>query len=137
VFEAQRVSLKPIRAMLVASLIVPAGVFALFAWHSHKQTVREAEDRAQRLAGVIQEHALKVFETIGLVMQAADRRLHGASWDEIATSQAIWDDLKKLQESAEQIGAIFVVDRDGFCPFTTRVFPAPRMDFSNRDYHFE
>jgi two-component system, NtrC family, sensor kinase len=70
-------------------------------------------------------------------MQAADRRLHGASWDEIATSQAIWDDLKKLQESAEQIGAIFVVDRDGFCPITTRVFPAPPIDFSDRDYYFE
>jgi two-component system NtrC family sensor kinase len=123
--------------MLVASLIVPAGVLALFGWHSHRQAVHEAQDRAQRLAAVIEEHSLKVFETIGLVLQAADRRLAGASWDEIASSKAIFDDLKKLQESSEQVGAIFAVDRDGYCPFTTRVFPAPRLDFADRDYYFE
>ncbi len=136
-FKAERVSLKPIRAMLVASLVVPAGVLALFAWHSHKQAVHEAQDRAQRLAAVVEEHSLKVFETIGLVLHAADRRLAGATWDEISTSRPIFDDLKKLQESAEQIGAIFAVDRDGFDRFTTRVFPAPPLDFADRDYYFE
>jgi two-component system NtrC family sensor kinase len=137
VFKSQRVSLKPIRAMLVASLIVPAGVLALFAWHSYKQEIRESKDRAQRLAAVVEEHSLKVFETIGLVLHAADRRLEGASWDDLATSKPIWDDLKKLQQSADQIGAIFVVDRNGFSPFTTRVFPAPNLDFADRDYYFE
>ncbi len=137
VFKGRGVSLKPIRAMLVASLVVPAAVLALFGWHSHKQAVHEAQDRAQRLAAVLEEHSLKVFETIGLVLHAADRRLAGASWDEISTSKPIWDDLKKLQESAEQIGAIFVVDRDGFNRFTTRAFPPPLIDFADRDYYFE
>jgi signal transduction histidine kinase len=137
VVEGRGISLKPIRAMLVASLVVPAAVLALFAWHSHKQSVREAQDRAQRFAAVVEEHSLKVFETIGLVLHAADRRLAGASWDEIATSRPIFDDLKKLQESAEQIGAIFVVDRDGIDRFTTRVYPAPPLDFADRDYYFE
>ena len=136
-FKAQRVSLKPIRAMLVASLVVPAGVLALFAWHSHKQAVHESQDRAQRLAAVVEEHSLKVFETIGLVLHATDRRLEGASWNEIATSKTIWNDLKKLQQSADQIGAIFVVDRNGFDAFTTRAFPAPNLDFADRDYYFE
>jgi two-component system NtrC family sensor kinase len=129
--------LKPIRAMLVASLVVPAGVLALFAWHSHEQEIRESQDRAQRLAAVVEEHSLKVFETIGLVLHAADRRLEGASRDEIATSKPIWNDLKKLQQSADQIGAIFVVDRNGFNPLTTRVFPAPNLDYADRDYYFE
>jgi two-component system NtrC family sensor kinase len=127
----------PIRAMLVASLVVPAAVLALFAWDSHHRAVRAAQDRGQRLAAIVQEHSLKVFETIDLVARAADRRLAGASWNDIATSRAIWDDLRKLQQSAEQIGAIFVVDRDGFGPLTTRVFPAPRLDYADRDYFFE
>jgi two-component system, NtrC family, sensor kinase len=137
VSKPQRMLLKPIRAMLVASIVAPAAALALFAWHSHGQAVRGAQDRAQRLAGIIQEHSLKVFETIGLVLHAADRRLHGASRDEIAKSKAIWDDLKKLQESSEQVGAIFVVDRNGSNPLTTRVFPAPPVDFADRDYYFE
>jgi two-component system NtrC family sensor kinase len=135
--KAQPMPLMPIRAMLVASLVVPAVVLALFAWHSRTHTILAAQSRAQRLAAVIQEHSLKVFETIDLVLRAADRRLAGASWNDIATSPAIWDDLKKLQQSGEQIGAIFVVDRDGFGPLTTRAFPAPRTDFADRDYYFE
>ncbi len=135
--EARPMSLMPIRAMLVASLVVPVAVFALFAWDTHNHAINAAQNRAQRLAAVIQEHALKVFETIDLVLHAADRRLVGASWNDIATSPAIWDDLKKLQQSGEQIGAIFVVDRDGFGPFTTRAFPSPRVDFADRDYYVE
>src|SRR4051812_18336751 len=82
-FRSQRLLLKLIRAMLVASVLVPAAVFGLFAWHSYHQTVHSAEDRAQRFATVIQEHTLKVFETIGLVLRMADERLQGESWDKI------------------------------------------------------
>ena len=129
--------LKLIRALLVASVVVPIVAFGLFAWHSHKQDVQAAQDRAQRLASVVQEHTLKVFETIGLVLHTADQKLRGASWEQIATSKDLWDDLKKLEQSSEQVGAIFVINRDGFGRFTTRVFPSPLVDFSDRDYYFE
>src|SRR5215510_11778646 len=122
--------LKLIRALLVASVAVPIVAFGLFAWHSYNQSIRGAEERAQRLASVVQEHTLKVFETIGLVLHTADQRLRGATWEQIATSRDLWDDLKKLEQSSEQVGAIFVINRDGFGSFTTRVFPSPLVDFS-------
>src|SRR5215204_938910 len=136
-FRSQRLLLKLIRAMLVASVLVPAGAFGLFAWHSYHQTVHSAEDRAQRFATIVQEHTLKVFETIKLVLKMADDRLRGASWDKISTSKEIWDELRKLEESSEQIGSIFVIDRNGFGPLTTRVYPSPIVDFSDRDYYYE
>ena len=129
--------LKLIRAMLVASIVAPAGVLGLFAWHSYNQTVHAAEERAHRLAAVVQEHALKVFETIGLVLQAADQRLRGVDPQTLANSKPLWDELRKLQQSSEQVASIFVVDRDGFGSFTTRVFQSPVFDFSDRDYYYE
>ena len=75
--RSQSLLLKLIRAMLVASIVAPAGVLALFAWHSYNQTVHGAQERAHRLAAVVQEHTLKVFETIGLVLQSADQKLRG------------------------------------------------------------
>jgi signal transduction histidine kinase/CheY-like chemotaxis protein len=129
--------LKSIRAMLVASVLAPVAVLGLFAWHSYHQIVHGAQDRAQRFATVVQEHTLKVFETIGLVLQAADQRLRGADLDALPGSKEIWDELRRLQQSSEQIGSIFVVDRHGFGSFTTRAFPSPVVDFSDRDYYFE
>jgi two-component system, NtrC family, sensor kinase len=129
--------LKSIRALLVASVLVPAAVFGLFAWHSHNQIIHSAQDRAQRFATVVQEHTLKVFETILLVLQAAEQKLQGVSTETLAGSKELWDELRKLEESSEQVGSIFVVDRHGFGPFTTRQFPSPVVDFSDRDYYFE
>jgi two-component system NtrC family sensor kinase len=129
--------LKLIRAMLVASIVGPAIVLGLFAWHTHNQIVHSAQDRAQRFATVVQEHTLKVFETIGLVLHAADQRLRGVNWETLRTSREVWEEIKKLEQSSEQLASIFVVDRDGFGPFTTRAFPSPLVDFSDRDYYFE
>jgi two-component system, NtrC family, sensor kinase len=129
--------LKLIRAMLVASIVGPAIVLGLFAWHTHNQIVHGAQDRAQRFAAVVQEHSLKVFETIGLVLHAADQGLRGVSWETLSTSKELWEEIKKLEQSSEQVASIFIIDRNGFGPFTTRVFPSPLTDFSDRDYYFE
>jgi two-component system, NtrC family, sensor kinase len=129
--------LKLIRAMLVASVVGPIVALGLFAWHTHNQIVHSAQDRAQRFAAVVQEHTLKVFETIGLVLHAADHKLRGVSWETLSTSKEVWEELKKLEQSSEQVASIFVIDRNGFGPFTTRAFPSPLVDFSDRDYYFE
>jgi signal transduction histidine kinase/CheY-like chemotaxis protein len=134
--RSQTLLLKLIRAMLVASIVVPAGVLALFAWHSYNQTVQGAQERAHRLAAVVQEHTLKVFETIGLVLQTADQKLRGVDRETLVNSKPLWDELHKLEQSSEQVASIFVVDRDGFGPFTTRIFQSPVYDFSDRDYYY-
>src|SRR5262249_3569876 len=134
--QSQSLLLNAIRARLVASVVAPAGVFGLFAWHSYNETVRNAEDRAHRLAAVVEEHALKVYETIGLVLRSADEKLRGVDKETLATSRPLWDELRSVEQSSEQVASIFVVDRDGFAPFTTREFPAPVADFSDRDYYY-
>ena len=126
--------LKLIRALLVASVIVPVVAFGLFAWHSHKEYVRGAQDRAQRLASVVQEHTLKVFETIGLVLHAADQKLDGATWDEMPPRR-LWDDLK-AEQSSEQVGDL----RDQSRRFRAVHHPPVSIsvvDFSDRDYYVE
>jgi two-component system, NtrC family, sensor kinase len=135
--KSQRLLLNLIRAMLVASVVAPTAVFGLFAWHSHVQIVQSAQERVQRFAAVIQEHALKVFETIALVLQSADLTLRGVSHETLGTSRELWDALSKLQQASEQVGSIFVVDRTGFGAFTTRGFAGPVIDFSDRDYYYE
>jgi signal transduction histidine kinase len=129
--------LKLIRAMLVASIAVPLVVLGLFTWHSHNQTVRSAEDRAQRFASVVQEHTLKVFETISLVLQSADQKLKGLSAETIASSQPLWEELLRLKQSGEQVGSIFMIDRNGINLVTTRTYPSLMTDFSDRDYYYE
>ena len=123
--------------LLILSVAAPAALFAFFAWHSYQTTMQTASDRADRFAFVIREHALKVFETIGLTLQSVDRRLQNTSWEEIRTSQPLWAELRDAQQRHSQIGAVFVAAPDGTVALTTRVFSPPVQDFSDRDYFSE
>jgi two-component system NtrC family sensor kinase len=136
-FRSQPLLLKLIRALLVASVVVPAAALGLFGWHSYNQILQNAQDRAQRFASVVQEHTLKVFETIALVLQSTEHRLHDVSEKALETSPQLWEEFRKLQQSSEQVGSIFVADRNGQSLFTTRVFPPVPFDFSDRDYYVE
>ena len=126
-----------LKLLLVASIAVPAALFAFFSWLSYGTAMQTAHDRADRLAAIVREHAHKVFETINLTLENVDHRLQTASWDEIRTSKPLWDQLHKLSERSDQVGAIFVSPPDGSTALTTRVFPAPPVDFSDRDYLVE
>jgi two-component system NtrC family sensor kinase len=96
--------------------------------------MQTAHQRADRFAAIVREHALKVFETIGMTLETVDHRLQGLTWDEIRTSPSIWEQIRHFQQRTPQVGAIFVTPADGNAGLTTRVFPAPPADFSERDY---
>src|SRR5204862_4023880 len=58
-------------------------------------------------------------------------------WDTISHSAELWEDLRQLKDSSEQVDAIFVVDPVGINRLTTRRLESPAIDFSDRDYYFK
>jgi two-component system, NtrC family, sensor kinase len=123
-----------LRSLLVFSVLAPALFFGLSAWLSYRDVFTAAENRAQHMANLVEEHTLKVFETIRLVLQQTDEKLADLDTERIRTARLLWDDLKALQQSLDQVDSIFVTDREGRNILTTRAFPAPPIDFSDRDY---
>src|SRR5688572_9039482 len=59
-------TLRPLRLLVAASIILPIAIFLFAAWISYHQHLAEARDRVQRNLNTIYEHALKVFETFDL-----------------------------------------------------------------------
>lgn len=121
-------------ALALASLIAPSVLFAAYASVKYDASFRAAETRAIQLTSILQDHAQRVFETIGLALANVDQRVAGLSSQVIRDSEIIWHDLKRIQAAGPQLGSIFVIAADGSVPVTTREFPAPLQDFSDRDY---
>src|SRR5437763_16929421 len=69
------------RILILASLIVPAGLFAAAAVQNRADVMREGEQELIRSAAVIDEHARKVFETGELVLAYVDDHVSGMSWE--------------------------------------------------------
>src|SRR5689334_16445103 len=124
----------PLRAMLVAALVVPALLFAVGACESRTLRYREAEQKVRQQSVLLYEHAQQVMQGQELVLEQVNQRLQGLSWDEIRSSRPLWEDLRRLVGQVSQVDAIFVLDRDGRGALTTRTFPSPPVDFSDRDY---
>ncbi|MGD9767495.1 MAG: hypothetical protein AB7U62_07610, partial [Pseudolabrys sp.] len=57
---------RPLRLLLIGSAILPAALFAFIAWQFYQQQQVDARDRLERTLGMIQEHAVKVFETFAI-----------------------------------------------------------------------
>ena len=51
-------TLRPLRLLVAASIIVPIAIFLFAAWISYDQHLAEARDRVQRNLNTIYEHAL-------------------------------------------------------------------------------
>ncbi len=124
-----------LRAVLFAgAILVPAGLFALGAWQSRIALEDQAEQEVRSQLRILQENAVELFQTYRLVLDQADLRVSGHSWDEIRNSRTLWEDLRKLTERLPQVDAVFMIDPDGMSALTTRAFPSPPVDFSDRDY---
>jgi signal transduction histidine kinase/ActR/RegA family two-component response regulator len=126
-----------LRALLVASLLGPMLVLALAGWQQYRVLFDLAEERSRYISSVLEEHALKSLETIALALRATDARLKGIDWDTMRTSRPLWEEIRNLQQSSDQVGSLFVIDPAGRNPLTTRAFPATDFDFSDRDYFYE
>ncbi|HEX8166735.1 MAG TPA: ATP-binding protein [Beijerinckiaceae bacterium] len=125
-----------LRLLIAASLVVPLTLFGYASFTSHRAAWAGADERIERTLDVLQEHALKVFETVELMIDTTDEVLRGFSDDEIRAGEARFHArLKQLHDGLPEIGAVLVFDRDGRLLISTADLPAPRtVDFSDRDY---
>src|SRR5215203_4150142 len=125
---------RSLQGLLLASLLVPLVVFLVAAFESKRELYHDAERNIQRRTAILYEHAAKVLQAQQLVIEQAQDRIRGLSWDEIRTSDAVWNDLKRLAEEVQHVDAIFIIDPSGKAALTTRARPSPTVDFSDRDY---
>jgi two-component system NtrC family sensor kinase len=129
--------IRPLKALVAVSLLAPALVFVVAAWDGYRQAFKNAENRGAYVNRLLEEHAVKTLETIVLLLRQTDHRLKGANAEEIQTSRPLWEELRTFQQMTEQADSIFVLDSEGRNILTTRTFPAPPLDFADRDYFEE
>ena len=124
----------PLYALALASLLLPALIFAVAAWENRRQLERATDDRAGKRAALVAEHALKVFESNEQVLRRVEERVAGLTWDEIAASPALGRFLDQLDREIDHIEGVGLIRPDGRLAAVSGMFPAPPIDLSDRDY---
>jgi len=107
----------------VLSLVLPAALFAIAASQSYYQVQRQQEARVDRTARILQEHAIKVFETDRLIIGQVKALLKKLDWSDEQSLADFYETLKSLQEGLDQVAAITIVGKDGSMLASSKTYP--------------
>jgi two-component system, NtrC family, sensor kinase len=123
------------RWLWATSLLVPLLAFAGAAGFSWQQVQAEARARLTRTIDMLHEHALRSFEMQEAILTAADGRVVGMSWEEIAASREVHAFLRSLDASVPSSNAVGLVGPDGrIASFSRLALPIPPISLADRDY---
>jgi signal transduction histidine kinase/CheY-like chemotaxis protein len=98
--------------LFVASVGIPALLFGLAAYDAHVRALATGRDRVERTAGILREHAQKVFETQELAIARVADRIRGLGDAELARPEANLL-LRALSDSLEHTVSMWISAADG------------------------
>src|SRR6202140_5492512 len=97
---ARHAAIRLLKLMMVASLVLPAVLFAFAATVSYRNTERVADERIDRSLDILHEHALKALQTIERTFAEIDEVVRAMSDDEIRLKKgALSARLKRIVEA--------------------------------------
>ena len=132
---AQRQSIRLLQSVLVAAVAVPALLFCFAAWQSYKNNEIVAEDQIERSRDILNEHALKVFEAVERSIAEINEIIRDMSDVEISANQEkLHHRLERMVNSSTEVKSFWIFDRVGRALVNSLTYPAPSVDFSDRDY---
>ena len=130
-----RRSIKWLETILFAAVLFPALIFCLSAWQTYHDIQRVADDQINRSRDVLNEHALKVFEAVERSIAEVNEIVKDASDAQIAANeQTLHSRLQRMVSSSPEMKSIWIFDAHGRALVNSITFPAPPVDFNDRDY---
>ena len=133
---ARQAAIRLLKLMMVASLVLPAVLFGFAAWVSYRNIERVTDERIDRSLDILNEHALKVLQTVERTFAEISEVVRGMSDNDIRLNEAaLHDRLKRIVGALPQLQGIAIVDRGGRPLATSSSLPVRQgIDLSDRDY---
>ncbi len=133
--KAQRDSIRLLRIVFAASVILPAALFAYASWLTYRSNEATNDREIAQTRDVLTEHALKVFESVEHSIAEINEMIRDFSDDEIVQrGDVLHQRLKRIAASSEQVKSLWILDRNGRALVDTLSFPSSSVSLADRDY---
>jgi signal transduction histidine kinase len=129
-------TIRLLQGLAVAALVLPLLVFVVASALSYRANQDLARERIERSLDVMQEQALKVFQSMHLALDTIDHRLGDRSAAQIkADERPLHFELRQIQAALPEIQSIWIFGPAGEPQVITREVPAPsRQSYADQDY---
>jgi two-component system, NtrC family, sensor kinase len=127
-------TIRLLQVLAAAALLLPLLLFTFASWQSYHAAQALAEERLQRSLDVMQEHVLKVFQSMHLALDAIDNLLTDKSEAEIAADEPrLHREIRQIQASLPEVQSIWIFGPNGHPQVMTRESPAlTDLDYARR-----
>ncbi|MBV8652600.1 MAG: hybrid sensor histidine kinase/response regulator [Alphaproteobacteria bacterium] len=132
--ERPSVRARPYTWLLAASAIVPLLLLVAVSWSDRLSLLDDTDRNVRQTADIFFHQALNVFETHELIAERVSDRIRDLTWDEIASSEAVRQDMMAFQRDYEQVRGIWLVDPSGDIRAASRTLPASPVSVADRTY---
>src|SRR5438552_2868344 len=110
--SARESAIRTLQFMMIASVVLPAVLFAFASWLSYRHTSEVADERIERSLDILHEHALKVFQTVERAIAEVDEAVNRRSdADILADESGVHARLNRIVDALPQILGIIIIDR--------------------------
>ncbi len=132
---ATRTRLRTLLTTIVGVItLFGVGLWGVATWADRDEAVSHARDRTLSAARLLHEHVRRTVATSDLVLQRVDDRLRVREMDSVARDLPLWQELRAMADAIPEISAIWIHDAAGSGLLTTRQFPAPPMNNTDRAF---
>jgi len=133
---ARNAAIRLLKLMMVASLVLPAVLFAFAAAVSYRNFERVSDERIDRSLDILHEHALKVLQTIERTFAEIDEITRGMSDDDIRRNEGpLQTRLNRIDDALPQVQGIAIMDRNGQLLVSSNILPVAKdLNLADRDY---
>jgi signal transduction histidine kinase/CheY-like chemotaxis protein len=134
--QARATTVRLLQVLAGAALLLPLLFFAFASALSYRATYALADERIERSLDVLQEQALKVFQSMNLALDTIENMLAGLSEADIrANEERLHVRLRQIQTALPEVQSIWIFGPTGHPQVITRDYPAPYAeDFGALDY---
>ncbi len=133
---ARQSAVRLLKLMMIASLVLPAAVFTYASFVTYHDIQAAADERIERSIDVMQQQALRVFETVDRTFGEVDEVVRDMSNDQIRAAQtSLHARLDRIKGVMPQVQTIMLIGNDGHALASSMLEAVkPDADFSDRDY---
>lgn len=127
-FAAQAGRRFTLRAILMAGILLPSGLFLFYACQSYRDAFATAEERLGRRSAALAEQLARTFDVQAAVLDLLALRLEDMKPRDLSGAPALYHAFQGRTGSDQVAGAILVIDREGRVLASDRALPGLLVD---------
>ncbi len=114
--------------------LIGVGLRVYYSWTDREETLRHSEERVQSAARIVQEHVRRTVATGDLALARVIDQIQHYGLDGLSANRTMWQSMHQMVESLPEISAVWIHGADGRSLLTSRQYPTPPTDVSDRPY---